>query len=395
MHGVALFRQEHYQIADSRFSEAILILRGQVGEDAERELLSCLTLRSSSLFWLDRADESRQAFNEAGTLSARLYGTDSVEYTDLFCSQAAGIHSNPRDLQPLRNSIAAHRRTYGPNHPRLARRLGTLGSSLLFTSDLNGMVDAFEESIRIYEHAFGPRSRRVASVRYDLGSGFNSFGAFDEARQQLEPAAELLRESLQANDASLLMRIELDLGLIEYRSERFEAAERHFRASAEAGQSRSNEALGFIRFGASAWLAETLLKLDRPDEARAVAQAVYDARDQFTQADWQGVFAQSTLGELLTRDGKFAQAEAMLAPAAERVGTMFYFRGGRQAIMVLERLITLYERWEKAEPNRGYIERTAPYREILTQRRERLAQRIKDYETKLAAFRAARATKGS
>ena len=59
------------------------------------------------------------------------------------------------------------------------------------------------------------------------------------------------------------------------------------------------------------------------------------------------------LGQVMTRAGRFAEAEALLLEARE----------ADESDSIRQSLVELYRAWDAAEPGRGYAAKAEPYRD--------------------------------
>jgi serine/threonine-protein kinase len=391
MFAIPRWRDERYEAAEALLREALDLLADKEGRRAAIERAACLRDLSAVLFFQDKREESSQVLEKAKQQYVELFGKDSVEYADLMTSQGASLHSNPRDTQPLRDAIAAHKRRFGNDHPVVARMLEVLGSTCRFTGDLEGMSAAFDESMGIISRAYGPRSRAVAGSMYNYAAGLSNFNAIEEGKRLLATALEIAEETRHGEGDALVMRIEWLSGDIAMHEKRMEDAERHHRRAMVEGRAVRDSGLEYLRFGGSASLAEDLFAMGRTDEAEQLARELLNDRELMDSGVWPGVSARSTMGAVLLQGKRYQEAEAELLAAHEKMSTLLYFRGSKLRLLNMERLLALYEAWDAAEPGKGIGERAGPIRDQMAAFVAKRDQRLAQLRDQVAAWRVGRA----
>jgi serine/threonine protein kinase len=390
MMAIPELREERYELAEGMLREAVTLVSGVPGERAAVERAASLRDLSMTLFFQDKREESAKVLEEARLLFLELFGADSVEYANLMTSQGASVHANPRDTQPLRDAIAAHKRRFGPDHPTVARLLEVLGSTLRFTGDLEGMSAAFDEAQGAIARAYGPRSRHVAGSMYNYAAGLANFNAIEEAKPLLDEAMLIANESSTGEGDAMVMRLEWLRGDIAVREERWADAEKHYRRAMVEGRAVKDSGLDYLRHGGAASLAELMVQTGRHEEAERLARELIDDKELMDSGVWPGIAARSTLGAVLLAKGRYAEAEAELLAAQEKMGMLLYFRGSRARLATMERLVALYEAWEKVEPGKGIGERAAPVREQSAEFVRKRDERLGKLNEQVAAWRAKR-----
>jgi hypothetical protein len=154
-------------------------------------------------------------------------------------------------------------------------------------------------------------------------------------------------------------------------------------ATALSDQDGAEEAEGLVRHALSAlrelgsdqtWrgcqcrnlLARMLLAREELDEAEQLLRESVQIDDAASEKDeLHRAQAQSLLGDLLTRRGEFEQAEPLLLKGYEELAPRKSMPMFRQR--AVERLIRLYEGWDKAEPETGKAAQAEFWRSRLQQ----------------------------
>ncbi|KAG7308364.1 hypothetical protein JYU34_005562 [Plutella xylostella] len=124
----------------------------------------------------------------------------------------------------IRAAVALARRTFGPQHPRLAHALLDYGFYLLNVDSINHSVAVYEEALSCLRRVFGRSSLHVATAQEDLAYALYvleySSGRFYKARDHAErairiienlvPPEHLLLASAKRVKALILEEIALD-----------------------------------------------------------------------------------------------------------------------------------------------------------------------------------------
>lgn len=387
---IAARREDQIDKAEAMLHEAIAALGNNADRSAQEELQSCLASLSTIQFYVGKTAESASTFEQSRKLCRDLFGEQSPEYVNLVLLSANSLHTKQHDPQPLRDAIKIYESRYGPNHPMVATLQTTLASWLQFSGDLKGSIEAREAVIASLSQNYGEDHRYVASAMFDLGDTYRSYNATPEATAWLLRAKSIASKSRNtARTQGLLRSIEYALGSVAANANQWEEAVNHFRAAAELSKGLRETSSGFIRFGAKSLLADSLFELDKLDEAEAICREILSSKTE-NATDWPPVRAENTLGAVLTRRGQFAQAEQNLLASHERISAMFAFKGGPVRPRSAERLVALYEAWDKAEPGKGILAKAEPFRTQATQFRQTLRDREQDIARQVSELRTLR-----
>lgn len=111
--------------------------------------------------------------------------------------------------------------------------------------------------------------------------------------------------------------------------------------------------------------AEWLIRVRRPADAELIARGALElGRLGLGAGDWRLDDTKSLIGEALGAQRKFAPGEALLLDAQESLAAAPETPAGvrRKAI---QRLVDLYEAWERASPGQGKMAEAARWRERL------------------------------
>ena len=147
-----------------------------------------------SLSGLDRWDEAVQAFEQGWALQRRRHGAESLQSAE--AAQSLGTHyervGRTEDAGRARRLVLrVYRRTFGPDHHRVAAALGSMADQLMLEGDLAGAEAMYDEASGALLAAHGVdrwfvprRFVQLAEVRHELGR-------YPEAEAAARRAAEI------------------------------------------------------------------------------------------------------------------------------------------------------------------------------------------------------------
>jgi len=107
----------------------------------------------------------------------------------------------------LERALALHEAEHGPNDPRVAAVLRSLGSVMHDLGDLGGARSCFERALGIDVATFGPDHPDVARDVNDLGSVLMDQGDLTAARKHLERALAIDEATYGPDDPSVAIRL--------------------------------------------------------------------------------------------------------------------------------------------------------------------------------------------
>jgi serine/threonine-protein kinase len=180
------------------------------------------------------------------------------------------------------------------------------------TGELEKAATYTTQALEITREIYGEDNIETISTLLRFAAIRESQERFDEARALADEAATLLRPTLNQGDS----RLDLALALVLE--------------------------------------GRILLKQNRYLEAEPLLQEVLDIRrDELPEGHWQIASAESLLGDVYTSKGNYQQAEKLLLPSYEMLSQEFP-KGDQRNDDALERVIRLYEAWNKPELVRRY-----------------------------------------
>jgi serine/threonine protein kinase len=301
-------------------------------------------------------------------------------------------------LQRFREAETVHRQIHAEENTKLAWLLMNQGTVHRLLKQPAEGERLLREAIRIYralpaEEMDDDRECPLADALTALGAVLHGKGAFDEAEAVTQEALQLFRERLGEshpeiapvlNNLAAMKRGRGDLagalplyydalamvrkhqgddhpdvalalnniGLLLSEMNNDAAAEPVFREALTIRRNRlppRNPTIADTLVG----LGATLNKLGRAAEAEPLLREALDIRREGFANQWQPQTAASILGECLVEQGRFAEAEPLLVESHERLAVL---RGPAHGhtLAALRRIVTLYEKWDKAEAAAKY-----------------------------------------
>ena len=252
-------------------------------------------------------EAAERLFREAHEMLLRLGQEDAenVNYVNNLATILAH-HGELAEAEELyRWGLAIREAADGPEHPRVATSLRSLGNVLYLGGDFEAAEPLLRRALEIRRQAYGPRDTRVAAVLDKLGSVLAALGGEEEAEALFNEALAIRRERLGEDHVDLA------------RTRKNLAALLLARGDLAAGEELLDRALATLR-------------RIKPED------------------DWEIADAESLLGAYLLRRGRYEEAEPYLI---ESYPTIKKIRGEHTIYsrIALKRILELYEAWGKPE----------------------------------------------
>ena len=345
----AVEQVDHYRRMMTFLDETVGLADPEVGRDPNlsvRSLLERASARVATTFTDQPAAEARlrrtlgYAFSSLGKLElAERHLRRSAELTETLDDADAMAHYNAlwrlteisfRLDRPDAFAIVAWATRVGyahlgSRHPDLAERLGAFFRDLgiaaqdPLAADVSKLRRAFDDVVRLANGTLsdGDPKWSIVSDTY-MSAGYNIW------HTPLEP------EAVRFFEAALTVQ-------------RRELSPRHPRVAETLSQ-----LVGVLNRAGRATEAETRIR-----------QSLELTRSIYPEGSWQIAFAQSTLGECLVEQQRFAEAEPELL-AADKVMRSVWGDTNFYPLDSANRIVRLYDGWgrsEKASPYREYLAR--------------------------------------
>jgi tetratricopeptide (TPR) repeat protein len=307
----------HYQSADTLFRTAVEMRRHELGP-SDYWVAESLVGLGITQKELEQYDEAEDSFLEALDIRERT-GADSLRISELWDNLATVYyHQGEVDLaEPLyRRTLAIRRTELGSESILVAQSLNNLAPTLEALEKYTEAESLYREAMNIYRESLGPESGHLANTMVNL--------------------AILLEEELNEYDeAELLYEGAIRIGESLYSDENVIVA----------GWRRAYG--GFL----------CVVQEKSADGATQIRAALPILEREYSPGSEQVVAARSMLGYCLTDLGEFEQAEEQL------LRTLYDSQSGlgpdhSRTQQARERLVRLYEAWERPEQADEYRSET-------------------------------------
>ncbi len=274
-----------------------------LGDGPRSALIEALNNLVWALCFRGDYDASEQPSAEALALAKELGQEDSLLLATAITQRAVvlnqqGEHAAAGEF--YRQALALHRRYRGEHHPEVATVLNNLGLALKRQGRLDEAGNFYGQALDLERRLFGDDDPKVARALHNLGS-------LDFERQEYETAEHHYREALRIAQASFGQAhysvVVISSGL----------------AATLTADGRALQAEELLREGLGRWRHEL-------------------------QQGWHLALAEGALGGSLSAQGRFAEAEPLLA------GSLAVIRQAkgeehRRTIQARDRLRQLYQAW--------------------------------------------------
>ncbi len=193
--------------AVERSREVLALMRGQAKLPAMARYQYLYSVANVMLI-AEHADEAESLLLEAAGLEFEGAGDPSTQM-DLH-TNLAGVYKRKGDmlaaLKHDRKALALAEEIYPPEHPRRARKLSNLGSTLVGLGRYREAERVLHEALSIYEHIYKDDAHpRVAAAHNNLGRALEAAGRFSAAEPHLTRAWELAAQLFGKNDPRYLI----------------------------------------------------------------------------------------------------------------------------------------------------------------------------------------------
>jgi serine/threonine-protein kinase len=349
----------------------VLSLKGDY-EDAEQLLETALELRrqrldagdpeiADGLYTLARLRHQQGEFDEAQRLYREAIGILEASSADdleiaLLKTELAFSLGEGGDLEEseatIREVVEIRRRRLGNDHVLTAESLNDLGTVLGMQGKYDEAEPLLREALAGRRRGLGEEHPGVAETMNNLAQLFRRTGRLDEAEPLFRRSAEINR--LVHGDDHALVSIALgNLARVYQEQGEFAKAE----PLAREALSIRRRTVGDDHHGTGLYLkvlGSVLVSDGRSAEAEPLLrESVANFEASLPPDHWWTGDAKSTLGECLVAQDRFAEAEPFLLDGLARIeaGLGPDHDRTRQAV---ERLVALYEAWQKPEDAARY-----------------------------------------
>jgi serine/threonine-protein kinase len=305
--GECLYLQSKDTEAEALLRQALDIDRRNgpdVGTDGRNHLALLLQRKGD-------CQEAVALLTEAVAIDARTQGVNSPSY-------ASSLHNlgnaliDMGDLSgaeiKLHEALAIRRKILLPSHPDLASTLNTLGGVLLDKGDWGSAESYLRDALNIDAAGKDP------NITAGWGRLLVAKGDRAAARFYFHQALERLRRA-NAFTSWQASQVFIDLGLVEFDDNNYEAAETQARQAMEMRRALGGERTPALA-SALVDVAEAQLFQDLPRNAEKLLRTALDIRSSKFPSTHAGVIgAKVRLGEALVAEGEESEAEPLLREA--------------------------------------------------------------------------------
>jgi serine/threonine protein kinase/tetratricopeptide (TPR) repeat protein len=393
--------------AEKYFNQALAIFRAKLGDDAPD---TWLVLNDLAVVYKEqsRFEESQALIRRVVDGLKRVLGKGHPSTVLAMYNLADALRPLGRTDEAdevLRQAIAAARtRPSGESNPNTLKSMQNLAEGLRGRGRMDESESLFREAVDISQRNFGDVHRKTVELRSSLGVCLRERSKFSEA-DPVFAAAVAGATKLWGPQAVETLRIKADqgfnLGLLGRDAEGIPLLEEAYAASKEhkelawagptlldaystatspeqiararalaqelvadvrASQPKDSPELGTILIRAG----YVLLLLKQWQEAEPLLRESLTIREATKPEAWSTFNNKSILGEAMLEQGKFAEAEPLLlngyAGLKDNPSIPKGLEGHDRRREALERIVRLYDAWDKAEPGQGYDAKAADWK---------------------------------
>lgn len=332
------------------------------------------------------ADTLLQKGDEAGArarlaaavelLSGSVSFGDQVEYWALR-SAFGRLHlpTSDRNAGRMHIELAAEKLSaLAPDSLQYAMALFVLGDLRSIENKLDEATPLFEQSMAQQERLLGPKSFKLAQLRYALATSLAGNRRYAEAISQLIRALEVLEETAGPEHPSTGL-VHLFLGRLRSIRGETEAGRLHLRRALAIFEKRVDDVAPLNVASAHLYLGESLLDEGRVTEASGPLETAMDLHAAISESIPKSVAA-GIFARYLLDTGRYAQAEATLVHAREQ--RIAVYEATHPAVASLMNRIGIVQQaagaLQKAEATFRSVEQSQPQRETVFGSPRHLAQ---------------------
>ncbi len=261
-------------------------------------------------------------------------------------------------------TLALRRNLYKGDHPNVEISLTQLGLVLAARDDLTAAESRFQEALAMQERMNLGKHTDVADALAGLGIILTKKGDWAAAEEKNQQALAMRIEVLKGEENPDVVDSLDALAVIAIARGDFNQAERMLvRAITAAQKSHSPDYPAVIP---ALWRLGWIL-LQKDDQAGYAAnnrEALAISRKHGVYGAWPLLKGIYDLADVLKTQGKFSDAEPLLAEAATYVQKNL----GDNAMLqrdAYQRLVRFYEAWDRSAPNSGKADQVAEWRKKL------------------------------
>ncbi len=310
--GVVYWRLGLYQQATSLLNEAVKIQRQVLGD---KHLDISASLNTLAILYYTQGDysEAEQLFREALSIRRIIQGYEHLDLADCLNNLAMTLKAMEKytEAEPLyREALGIRRKLLGNENTQVAQSLNNFGKFLYDRGNYAEAEPLLRESLAMNRKLLGQEHPEVSANLSNLALVLRERGEYGEAESMFQEVLAMDRKFFGENHPYVAATLQ-NLGALLLVMEEYHRAE-----------------IAFL---------ETLdIK-----------------RKTFPENHWQLATAKSLLGSCYTHTGQYVEAEKLLLESYQIIKNQFSEHSGRSHV-ALERIITLYEEWNKPQKMAEY-----------------------------------------
>ncbi len=379
-----LFPGDHPEVALSLNNLAYV--RGSLGRAAEAELLlqqalemyrrlysgdhPNVTQSLNNLAYVrqshDRASEAEPLFEQALEMRRRLFPGDNP-FVATSLNNLAGVRQilgRASEAELLyEQALEMLQRLFPGDHPEVANSLNNLATVRQSLGRVAEAEPLYRQALEMRRRLFPGDHPSVAQSLHNLAYVTWSLGRAAEAEPLHEQALDMYRRLFPGDHPDVAQNLR-NLAFVRRSLGRAAEAEPLFREALEIRRRVLPPGHAATQ-GSLIDTAQVLETLARNEEAEPLWRELLEIRTATLSAgDWRIPSATSRLGACLLAQNKFAPAEPLLIEGFEGLAaaTDTPRTPADRLREACERVVTLYESWDKAEPGKGYDAKAAEWR---------------------------------
>jgi serine/threonine protein kinase len=331
--------------------ETLRMRRSRLGA-YHRDTVKSMNSLASGFMAVGRFDEAIQLFDEGLRTNQVVLGSDHPDTLVCMGNLAAAYNATGRFEQSLplfEKTWQLRSAKQGPDHPDTIYSLSNLASAYRMAGQLDRALPLLEESLRLRQAKLGPDHPETLLSQSNLAYGHQVAGDLELALPLFQEAAAGM-ERLKF-ESELAARLVDNLCICHEQMQQYDQAElwRRKWLAVEAERTGTDSA-PFA--GALAALGANLLFQEKWNDAESVLRDSFAIRNRMQPEDWRTFNTQSLLGQSLTGQALYAEAEPLLLEGytglKQRESSIP--PAARTRIKEsLQRLVDLYVAWEKPD----------------------------------------------
>lgn len=348
--GAVLHALGEYEQAHVVLQEAAENRKASPLADAHPLTLSILTNLALNLNKLGRPHEAEQQARRVWIIQRQVLGDNHPGTLTTLGNIALALdyQGDYAEAQPLHEQVLAARvRVQGEDHPDTLATRSNLAANLVLQQRFDDAQRIYTELVTALQARLGLEHPLTLEAMNNHAAAWRAQGVHAVAHQEFTRVVELAEQALgPAHRTTLKFRRNLADNL--ERQGRVDDAEREYRAVLAVFRDQHGDGHR-ATLHTAAELAGLLLRHKRYGDAVTLLRETISAAER-TEArqDWPLAALQSLLGEALTGETQYAEAERTLLAAHQRLATLPLVPP-YELKQALARLVGLYEAWHSPD----------------------------------------------